>query len=154
MPYPHLLPAPGRGRQEWIRQEPRTISVFKYWARSWNVQESCWPSVPQVRVAEVSGGERRKIPERAAGSEKRLFFFLPFLILKARAAIWLYWGLIWLSVAKVCPLRKQLGDQEGAEASGTFGQLSKALAHTPLGDGILRRGKGRFVDPSGMMGSW
>lgn len=77
------LPPPptgsGEGQARMDRQEPRTISVFKYWARSWNVQESCWPSVPQVRVAEVSGGERRKIPERAAGSEKRLFFFLAIL---------------------------------------------------------------------------
>lgn len=98
--------------------------------------------------------EREGRFQREQQEVRNASFFLPFLILKARAAIWLYWGLIWLSVAKVCPLRKQRGDQEGAEASGTFGQLSMALAHTPLGDGILRRGKGRFVGPSGMMGSW
>lgn len=77
-----LPPPPPRSREgqaRMDREEPRTISVSKYWERNWNVQECCWPSIPQVRVAEVSGGERRKIPERAAGREKRPLFFLAIL---------------------------------------------------------------------------
>lgn len=61
---PPLTPPSGEGQARMDREEPRTMSVSKCWARSWNVLESCWPLSPQVRVAEVSGGER------AAGSEK------------------------------------------------------------------------------------
>lgn len=33
----------------------------------WNQLEGCQPTIPPVRVSEVSGGERREIPGGASG---------------------------------------------------------------------------------------
>lgn len=48
---------------------------------------------------------REKVPERAAGSVRNGPPFLDIAeALEARAAVWLYWGLARLSIAKVCLL--------------------------------------------------